>query len=181
MSDSESSSSYESSSEDDLSLLARPVFLKKSKKDSAASPEAGSKSAISRAEFQQQLDAKEAKVSDFGSVSDTDDVDPDSEYAQWKLRELQRRQRDRQKLESIEKEKEDQLRRKKGTFKEVDHTSDGASKEKEASKESDGHKKLGIFYGDGIDEKLLKRDYTSVEDSGDHSRPTKYMKHKMRS
>lgn len=163
MSTSDSGSSLEESSSDDgSSLLARPVFLKKTKKQpqKAAST---SKLAISRAEFQSLLDAKEAKSTDFSGVDDTDNLDPEQEYALWKLRELQRRQRDRLRLEQLETEKEELLRRQQGT-----------RVEEEPAIVTEAPKQLGSFYADGVEEKLLKRDYGEVEDLGDHSRPTRY-------
>lgn len=39
-------------------------------------------------------------------VDDTDDLDPEAEYAAWKIREIKRIQRDREEIEQIEKEKE---------------------------------------------------------------------------
>lgn len=166
MSSSESDSSLDDSSSDDgASLLVRPVFLKKAKKapqKAAPTPNL----VIAKAEFRSLLDAKQAKTTDFSGIDDTDNVDPEQEYALWKLRELQRRQRDRLQLEQLETEKEDLLRRQQGTL---------GPKEASASA-SDVPKQLGSFYADGIDEKLLKRDYGEVEDLGDHSRPTRYKK-----
>ena len=44
-------------------------------------------------------------------VDDADDVDPDAEYAAWKLRELKRIRRDREAVEAREKEREEVERR----------------------------------------------------------------------
>ncbi|KAI9711822.1 MAG: hypothetical protein M1820_001967 [Bogoriella megaspora] len=52
-----------------------------------------------------------AGVADL-DVDDTDDVDPEAEYAAWKLRELQRVKRARDKVEQAEREREEVERRK---------------------------------------------------------------------
>lgn len=166
MSSSDSGSNLdESSSDDGASLLARPVFLKKTKtpqKTATAPPN----HAISRAEYHSVLHAKEAKTTDYSGVDDTDNVEPEQEYARWKLRELQRRQRDRLRLEQLETEKEDLFRRQHG----------GAGQGGAQTTAAVVLKPLGSFYAEGIDEKLLKREYGEVEDLGDHSRPTRYKK-----
>lgn len=171
MSSSESGSSLdESSSEDSSSLLARPVFLKKSKQPAAKTSPAPNL-AIAKAEFHSLLDAKEAKISEFGDVDDTDNIDPDAEYNSWKLRERHRRQRDRVRLEQLETEKEDILRRQR------DRTQTGHVDGEEPDQLPElqaAPKGLGSFYADGLDQMLLKRDYGEVEDLGDHSRPTRF-------
>lgn len=160
-----SGSSADSSSEDNPELLARPVFLKKSKKP--LKNHSSLAHILARAEYHQQIDTKEAVKEKYDSIDDTDNVDPEKEYEMWKLREKTRRNRDRRRLEEIEKEKEELLRRQRqrGTEK-----TGGFDKEtKEANKSH-----LGSFYADSIEERLLKRDYKDVENRGDHSRPTKY-------
>lgn len=164
---SDSASGSESSSSDENSeLLARPIFLKKSAKkshDNASS----SKMALARAEHHQQIDAKKAEKQDFDGIEDTDNVDPAHEYEMWKLREKDRKHRDHKKLEEIEQEKEDALRRQmNGGDHAIKNTKEQAVKSKGSQ--------LGIFYSSSIDENILKRDYRDVEDLGDHSRPTKY-------
>lgn len=157
------SSSESGSSSEEEQVLQRPVFIKKNKAGAKAPAPKSSEIAIARAEYQQHIDSKEAKKDEFDGVDDTDNVDPEDEYNQWKLREIQRMQRDRRKLQEQEEEKEELIRRQMN----------GKTKAREETTHQ-SVKGLGSFYTGDIDEKLLKRNYKDVEDSGDHSRPTKY-------
>ena len=121
---------------------------------------------MARAEFQNQLEAKSTEKGQFEGVDDTDNVDPEREYREWKQREIERKQRDRKRLEEQENEKEDIIRRQLNP--------DIVREEREHSQERTKH--LGSFYLDEIDEKLLKRTHEEVEDLGDHSRPTRHRK-----
>lgn len=49
---------------------------------------------------------------EFDGINDTDDINPELEYENWKQRELNRFKRDQDIIKQIELEKEDQLRRK---------------------------------------------------------------------
>lgn len=164
---SDSSSSLENESE----LLLRPVFLRKKKTAPHNENATPTKLAIARAEHHQKIESNNAEIQDFDGVEDTDDVDPEKEYALWKERERFRRERDRQKLADFEREKEDAVRRQmRGDDKEA---SGEESDEKNGTlARKSAH--LGSYYAENIDESLLKRDYTNIEDLGDHSRPTKY-------
>lgn len=163
------SGSYESSSssgsEDEV--LLKPVFLKKTTKLRATQPSA-LEIALLRAEHHLQLHEKAAEKTDYDGVDDTDDIDPEAEFEQWKQRERSRYERDIQRLRDEEQEKEDAIRRKQTTSAEQPEPS--AERE---SGSADGAK-IGAFYSSQVDEKFLKRDYHDIEDSGDHSRPTKY-------
>lgn len=172
----DSSSSDSSSSLDENSeLLLKPVFLKKSNSRKPTEKAPVSKLAIARAEHHQQIDAKEAVKEDFDGVDDTDNLDPEQEYEMWKLREKERKKRDRQKLEEVENEKEDALRRQKESAVDFDIQSNFKHhEEQEINTSRTRHAQLGSFYSSSIDDRLLKRDYKDIEDLGDHSRPTKY-------
>lgn len=164
---SESASESESSSSDDnAELLSRPVFLKKStKKPEHNAP--SSKVALARAEHHQQIEVKKAEKQDFDGIEDTDNLDPAHEFEMWEVRERERKQRDRKKLEEIEQEKEDALRRQMNR----DHGGTGDTRDQDSNGNGS---QLGVFYSSSIDGNLLKRDYRDVEDLGDHSRPTRY-------
>jgi len=164
------SDSGSSTSDSNSELLARPVFLKKSSTKTERKPLATSNVALARAEHHQNIDAKEVAKQDFDGVDDTDNIDPEKEYNLWKLREKDRKLRDHKKLEDLENEKEDALRRQmnrdEGASYEVEKVQAETSKTKKAY--------LGSFYSSSIEENILKRDYRDIEDLGDHSRPTKY-------
>lgn len=87
---SESGSSSES--ENESPILAKPVFVKKNQKNTAPSSKTGN--VLAKAEFQQNLESKEAKVQSFDGVDDTDDIDPEGEFEAWKQRERARKERD---------------------------------------------------------------------------------------
>lgn len=163
MSATESSSGSESESESSSSedeLLIRPVFLKKTKAPSVQKEDSGVQITLAKAEHHQLLQDKAVEKADYDGVDDTDDVNPEQEYKEWILREKQRKARDTLRMHEAEEAKEDAVRRKAGIAREGRQETESA--------------KIGAFYTSEIDEKFLKRDYKDVEDSGDHSRPTKY-------
>lgn len=146
---SSSDSSSTSSDSESASILRKPVFVKKSKKLALnLDPQTKPGNVLAKAEFQQNLELKEAKQEDFDGVTDTDDLDPEAEFEAWKERERLRKVRD------LEKEAKEENG-------EGDEGQEGYSS------------RSGAFYQD-IDEKLLKRDVGEVVDQGDHSRPTKF-------
>ncbi|KAK8443197.1 hypothetical protein ACI3LY_003003 [Candidozyma auris] len=148
-----SESESSSGSENELGVLQRPVFVRKTKKASQGSDSATSvktDTVLAKAEFQQNLESKEVKTLDFDGVDDTDDIDPQAEFEAWKERERLRKERDMRRAEEKRNEKD-------GIY--LDEASIGS--------------KGGVFYRD-VDENLLKRESAEVEDSGDHSRPTRF-------
>ncbi|KAG5420785.1 RIB7 [Candida metapsilosis] len=82
MSDSESSETSSSSSEDEI---AKPVYISKKQQESSATKS-------SREVLLSQLESKDTKVDteEKYDVDDTDDLDPELEYNNWKLREKAR-------------------------------------------------------------------------------------------
>lgn len=103
-------------------------------------------------------------------VDDTDGLDPEAEYAAWKLRELQRLKRDREALIAREKELEEVERRRNLTAEERDAEDQAflaAQKQEREGGKSDSagpqylaryHHKGAFFQGDENAEFLKKRD-----------------------
>ena len=109
--DSGSESSGSTSSSEGSSMVARPVYVKRSH---AGKPETfGSRlqqaksQGLKKAECQQKI-TREQVV----QVDDTDDIDPEKEYIEWQLRERRRLERDRAAMDEIENAKNDAVRSK---------------------------------------------------------------------
>ncbi|OAL00198.1 hypothetical protein IQ06DRAFT_155655 [Phaeosphaeriaceae sp. SRC1lsM3a] len=129
------SSEAESSSEDEApKKLLRPVFLKKSERNKAAAPvksademaaeDEARRQEQTRALVQEQVEQRAAERAmgkrdwdddvedaDINAIDDTDGLDPDAEYAAWKLRELRRIKRERLAIEEAEAERAEIERR----------------------------------------------------------------------
>lgn len=173
---SDSGSDSSSGSESELPLL-RPIFLKKKQKTSVAPKYDLNLAVLAKAEHLQQIESKSVEKVPFDGIDDSDDIDPEEEYLQWRLREAARKKRDADVIAQAEMAKEDAVRRKRGVL------HDGPSENKPLEgEENSGDKglqrstKLGAFYNENLDDKFLKRDYKDVEGMEDHSRPTKYKK-----
>jgi len=140
-SNSSSSSGEDESEEDDASSeddapkkLLRPVFLKKSERHATAAPAKSADEVAAEQEAQRQEQARQvvqeqveqrmaAKAAgkkdwdddveeeDINAIDDTDGLDPDAEYAAWKLRELRRIKRERLAIEEAEAERAEIERR----------------------------------------------------------------------
>ncbi|KAJ5527337.1 hypothetical protein N7513_011496 [Penicillium frequentans] len=78
------------------------------------------KDAIARSSANRAWDDDELEVDDEEAIDDKDGVDPDAEYAAWKLRELKRLKREREAIEEAEKEREEIERRRNLTQEERD-------------------------------------------------------------
>jgi microfibrillar-associated protein 1 len=131
----EESSEEESSSEEEAPRkLLRPVFLKKNERTKTAAPvksveelaaeEEARRAEQSRALVQEQVEQRAAERAagkkdwdddvedaDINAIDDTDGLDPDAEYAAWKLRELKRIKRERLAIEEAEAERAEIERR----------------------------------------------------------------------
>lgn len=131
----EESSEEESSSEEEAPRkLLRPVFLKKNQRNQGGAPaktadqlaeeEERRKQEQARALVQEQIDQRAAEKikgrrdwdddieeDDLEALDDTDGLDPEAEYAAWKLRELRRIKRDRLAIEEAEAERAERERR----------------------------------------------------------------------
>lgn len=128
------SSEAESSSEDEAPKLLRPVFLKKNQRNKVAAPEKTADEVAAeeeqrrkeqrRALVQEQIEHRQAEKAagqrdwdddveeaDVNAVNDTDGLDPEAEYAAWKLRELKRIKRERLAIEEAEAERAEIERR----------------------------------------------------------------------
>lgn len=156
----EESSEEESSSEDEAPRrVLRPTFIKKDKRgaetaesqaaaDSVAESEAKKsqrqekadtlvreqieKDALARSSANRAWDDDEAMANEEAAIDDTDNKDPESEYAAWKLRELKRIKRERESIEAAEKEREEIERRRNLTAEEREREdSEFISKQKE--------------------------------------------------
>ena len=130
----EESSEEESSSEEEApKKLLRPVFLKKNERNKVAPVKSAEEIAAeeearrqeqNRALVQEQVEQRIAEKAagkkdwdddvedaDINAIDDTDGVDPDAEYAAWKLRELKRIKRERLAIEEAEAERAEIERR----------------------------------------------------------------------
>ena len=131
----ESESEDSSSEEEAPRKLLRPTFIKKDSRKEAPQQAAAAVATISEvhenaqrnekanAMVEEQLEkvaiAKEAgrrewdddEIEESVQVDDTDDLDPETERAAWKLRELKRVKREREAIELAEKEREEIERR----------------------------------------------------------------------
>ncbi|KAF2851602.1 hypothetical protein T440DRAFT_53889 [Plenodomus tracheiphilus IPT5] len=125
----EDSSEEESSSSEDEApkKLLRPVFLKKNERNKIAVPTKSVDEIAAEEEARRQEQAREVvqeqveqriaekaagkkdwdddvEEGDINAIDDTDGLDPDAEYAAWKLRELRRIKRERLAIEEAEAE-----------------------------------------------------------------------------
>lgn len=127
------------------------------------------------------------EVAPEDTVDDTDGLDPEAEYAAWKLRELKRLKRDREVIEAREKEIEE-IERRKNLTKEEREAEDREflarqADERDASRGKAGflakyHHKGAFFQDEEILKEISKRDLMSAkyEDQvGDKSVLPKYM------
>lgn len=135
-SDSSSSSSSEEEEEEEDLMITKPIYMSKTTRNKEGSlnnqitntneekgqleEKSGDNSSehtnrrkqitISKLDHQVIQDPSDNKL-EFDGVDDTDDIDPELEYENWKIRELNRFKRDQDIIKQIELEKEDQLRR----------------------------------------------------------------------
>jgi microfibrillar-associated protein 1 len=131
----EEESEEESSSEEEApTKLLRPVFLKKNERNKAAAPVKSAEEIMAeeearrqeqvRALVQEQVEQRVAERAagrkdwdadvedaDINAIDDTDGLDPEAEYAAWKLRELKRIRRQRLAIEEAEAERAEVERR----------------------------------------------------------------------
>lgn len=177
--DSGSDSGSGSSSDSDSPPLPKPVFVNRAKRNQANeisnSEEISAKTSII-SKLQNYEPAKEQEPDEV-EIDDTDDVDPEGEFDAWRARELFRFNRDRQILETHQLEIQERLKREtmseQELIREFQNTKKTETPGKPPSSTSRYHK--GAFYNDDEDGKeFLKREY--VDESVDHSRPTKLKK-----
>ena len=166
--DGSGSGSDESSSEEEApKVLLRPTFIKKDKrKDGPTAADTKTEEATwaeeqarrkgkADAMIQEQLEKDAAaraagkkdwdddEIEDAQQVDDTDDLDPETERAAWKLRELKRVKREREAIEIAEKEREEIERRRNLTKEERDaEDKEFIEKQKE---EQEGRGKMGFM------------------------------------
>ncbi|KAJ0425417.1 splicing factor, Prp19-binding domain-containing protein [Aspergillus carlsbadensis] len=76
------------------------------------------KDAIARSAANRAWDDDEVMANEEAEIDDTDNKDPEAEYAAWKLRELKRIKREREAIEAAEKEREEIERRRNLTAEE---------------------------------------------------------------
>ena len=133
-SEEDSSEEEESSEEEAPRKLLRPVFVKKSDRNKGAAPaktadeiaeeEEKRRQEQTRALVQEQIEQRavekaarkkdwddDIEESDINAIDDTDGVNPEAEYAAWKLRELKRIKRERTVIEEAEAERAEIERR----------------------------------------------------------------------
>lgn len=189
-SSSDDSSSDDSSSDDQVML--KPVFVSKTKRnqkkdisfskgDNEEDENRIRNITLAKVEHNLKIDLQDISNDvEYDGIDDTDDMNPEQEYEDWKARESNRYIRDRKVSQEQEDAKDDLIRRK--YLSEEDLIKDFNSRKHERdindapSLSTNYHK--GAFYNDdtGILEKYLKRDYSQVTDDydKDHSRPTKF-------
>ena len=162
-----SESEEESSSEDEApKVLLRPTFIRKDKrkeviavdtktenekwaeedarrkeKADALVQEQLEKNAAARAAGKKYWDDDEEVDGDI--VDDTDGLDPEAEFAAWKLRELKRVKREREAIETAEKEREE-VERRRNLSKEEREAEDKAFIDRQ-KEEQDGKGKMGYL------------------------------------
>ncbi|KAL4968909.1 microfibrillar-associated 1 family protein [Aspergillus stella-maris] len=191
-------------------VLLRPTFIKKDKRanaptdssapglaDSIAESEARKaqrqekadalvreqieKDAIARSSANKAWDDDEQMANEEAEIDDTDNKDPEAEYAAWKLRELKRIKREREAIEAAEKEREEIERRRNLTAEEREREdSEFIAKQKEERDASRGqtgymqryfHK--GAFFRPDLEkEGLDKRNVMGARFADDVSRET---------
>lgn len=143
--------------------------------------------AIARAQGKKAWDDDD-EVAPEDMVNDTDGLDPEAEYAAWKLRELKRLKRDREAIEAREKEIEELERRRNLTAEEREKE-DKEYLEKQQEERDDGrgkasylaryHHKGAFFQDDEAAELLKKRDLIGakfVDEVSDKSALPEYMR-----
>jgi microfibrillar-associated protein 1 len=185
----EESSGEEEESEEEAPrrVLMRPMFIKKDKRNGAAAAKPDEKAEeeliaaeeerrrkvadeIVEEQIRKDLAAKEAGKKNWDDeeeedeVDDRDGIDPEAEYAAWKLRELKRIKRDREAIEERERELAEVERRKNLTEEERKAEDDEfIAKQKE---EKDGKGKMaymqkyyhkGAFFQDDLKAEGLDR------------------------
>ncbi|KAG0649011.1 Spliceosome B complex MFAP1 [Hyphodiscus hymeniophilus] len=199
----EESEEEESESEEEAPrrVMAKPMFIKKGQRNGtaatkvdertdeeliAAEEERRRKAAdeIVEEQIRKDLAAKEAGKKNWDDeeeedeVDDTDGIDPEAEYAAWKLRELKRIKRDREVIEEKEKELAEVERRKNLTEEERNaEDEEFIARQKE---EKDGKGKMGymqkyfhkgaFFQDDAKAEGLDKRDIMGARFTDDVNR-----------
>lgn len=162
------SGSEESSSEDEApKKLLRPTFIKKDKRkdgdggsnglndDDVRAAQEAARKVKANTVIQEQLDrdvaARAAGRKDWDDdedvdaeeVDDRDNIDPETERAAWKLRELKRVKRDREAIEEAEKEREE-IERRRNLTKEEREAEDREFLERQ-KEERDGKGKMGYM------------------------------------
>ncbi|EEB05081.1 microfibrillar-associated protein family protein [Schizosaccharomyces japonicus yFS275] len=172
--ESEESSEEESSDEEPRRVIpARPVFFSKKRSGSESTQTTQSREDVSRQileetiknELQQKELLKQQSI--ITSVDDTDGLDPEGEYESWKLRKLQRKKRDKERLIRMEREREEVEARRLMNAEERDAEDMEAaeqSRRKEKSKMSFMQKYYhrGAFYQD---QEILQRDFSEAAES----------------
>jgi microfibrillar-associated protein 1 len=140
------------------------------------------KEAIARTTANRAWDDDEVvEAGEEGAIDDRDGVDPEAEYAAWKLRELKRIKREREAIEAAEKEREEIERRRNLTAEEREREDrefiEKQKQEKEASRGQTGfmqryfHK--GAFFRDDLErEGLDKRNVMGQRFADDVARET---------
>lgn len=123
------------------------------------------KEAIARSAANKQWDDDELEAVEENGIDDKDGVDPEAEYAAWKLRELKRVKREREAIEAAEKEREEVERRRNLTAEEREREDREfiakQQEEKEATRGQGGfmqryfHK--GAFFRDDLEREGLDR------------------------
>ncbi|KAH8724153.1 splicing factor, Prp19-binding domain-containing protein [Phaeosphaeriaceae sp. PMI808] len=123
-----------SSEEEAPKKLLRPVFLNKNQRNKVAAPVKSAEDVAAEEEARRQEQSRElvqaqveqraaeraagkkdwdddVEEADINAIDDTDGLDPDAEYAAWKLRELKRIKRERLAIEEAEEERAEIERR----------------------------------------------------------------------
>lgn len=206
----EESSEAESDSSEDRRQAARrvfkPTFVKKNQRDQGAQPEKtadevweeeeATRKQLAQQALEEQVEkVKEEKrlgkkewdddVADENDIDDTEDIDPEAEYMEWKLRELKRLKRDREKMLARERELEEIERRRNLTEEERAAEDKAFLEQQQVEKGERGDVKFmqryfhkGAFFSEELEKAgLANRDIMGgrFEDEVDRSVLPKYM------
>lgn len=195
------SESYESSSSEEVVL--KPVFVSKNQRKSHVNQqnskpndtnrstqtkiivdkeigETDRKKEIALNKATHEVKVEKTDGDEFDGTDDADDIYPEKEYDEWKIREKDRYKRDRERIMQEEQMKDEIVRRGNLTEQELIDDFKKRRQDKDSpasSKPKDYHK--GAFFNDNEDiDTLLKRTYEHVggdddDNDKDHSRPTK--------
>lgn len=161
---SSSEASSESSSEEEI--VAKPVFMRSKRSQQPNSSIKVHEStikdrSIDKIEKLQALQSSDDSLMNrYDGIDDTDDIDPEAEYNAWKKRSEERIKRERQRLAAEEEAKNERYRENQP----IDNSTTDDTVLKVA--------KLGAFFT--VDDKFSLRPVDKLQDSEDHSRPTRF-------
>lgn len=174
-----SSEAESSDSDEPQQLLTKPIFIKraKSKPTEANIPDSGASDLADKLIKNMENDNNKRAQLDldtgFDGVDDTDGLDPEKEYNDWRAREYKRYLTARESIIEIENEQYDKLKRKNLTQQELEQVHEIRQDTNNRVKSNQSSYNIGAFGDDDeFKKKIQNRDYR--EKKLDHSRPTRF-------